>query len=809
MLDHDTRIFSDNFESGGLSTSNWSFRDASVVRERSDSAGFQYGPKNPRGTYAVQLNGFDEELRSRSFNLAGANNVVLRYRVQAEGHQDEPETHDDLLVQYRRSNGSWATLRSEDVNSVNHASFTSRSVTLPSAALHSNAAFRFNAYASDTVRSGFLGRLRAADYWFIDDVWLNANRPPSVSFSGRSGTLTDAQAAAGQAYIEYRVNDADGNVRSVSARLYKNGVAVGSARTGTSGRFTISAAESSTGGLGSYYVRVSASDAGGLSTGTRTSGTLRITDDDTSAPSLSLTDISSPTAAAFRVSGGDSSGVAAVTYQVYRNGAAVTSGSLGSFGSSFSRDVSLAAYGTGEFRVDVTATDNDRDRGAADQRSRATSLTFTVDDDTTPPEVVLTGDSGNDGQDNRFTWAATDASGIAAVAVSVVRNGVTIFNPANPGPSGSFDLNPYGTGTYTLRVAATDADNDHPGDQLTRTVERTIVITDDDTAPPTIQITSGPTVDGLANAFEWVISDPSGVSAGDVTILQDGNVIAGNIGSPSGSFPLDSYGLGTFSIAVTATDADNDSPGDQSTGTAGTSFVLTDDDVDGPTVLLGGSSGVEYVSDPQSFMWDASDPSGLASVAVTVTQDGVPVYTSTDESGQFDFDSLLKGDFEVTVVAADADDDWAGDASTTTVTRSVTVANTAPQAIVAAVPDIIEGGGLSLDASGSSDIDQDALTFAWDIDNDGQFDDAFGSMPSLNGAEVIALGLNDDGPYTVRVFVSDGLEGTIAEQTFAVTNAGPVVVSFEDVTIDESGIAVVSGSFTDAGPADTHAVLIN
>ncbi len=86
---------------------------------------------------------------------------------------------------------------------------------------------------------------------------------------------------------------------------------------------------------------------------------------------------------------------------------------------------------------------------------------------------------------------------------------------------------------------------------------------------------------------------------------------------------------------------------------------------------------------------------------------------------------------------------------------------------------ISEGQSLTLNASGSSDPDNDTLTYAWDTDNDGLFDEAVGVTPTLSWSE-----LPQDGPTTrdIRVQVSDGTNTTISSPTtLTVLNAPPQV----------------------------------
>ena len=66
------------------------------------------------------------------------------------------------------------------------------------------------------------------------------------------------------------------------------------------------------------------------------------------------------------------------------------------------------------------------------------------------------------------------------------------------------------------------------------------------------------------------------------------------------------------------------------------------------------------------------------------------------------------------------------DGASATGTATVTVSNVAPHAD-AGGPYIVElGTGVGLDASGSTDPGHDIASYAWDLDSDGQFDDATG-----------------------------------------------------------------------------------
>src|SRR5207244_248534 len=60
----------------------------------------------------------------------------------------------------------------------------------------------------------------------------------------------------------------------------------------------------------------------------------------------------------------------------------------------------------------------------------------------------------------------------------------------------------------------------------------------------------------------------------------------------------------------------------------------------------------------------------------------------------------------------------------------------------------VEGYNLVLDASATIDLENDPLTYSWDVNGDGIFGDASGVNPTLTPSQLNALGLND-GPQTI------------------------------------------------------------
>ena len=199
---------------------------------------------------------------------------------------------------------------------------------------------------------------------------------------------------------------------------------------------------------------------------------------------------------------------------------------------------------------------------------------------------------------------------------------------------------------------------------------------------------------------------------------------------------------------------------------------------EGGTVGLDASSSSDPAADGLSFAWDFNG-------------DG----QYDDATGaQPDFSAAgLDGPSTVTVGLQVTDDDGATD----TATLDITVTNAAPTADTGGPYTVAEGEIVGLDASASTDPGSDTLTFAWDFDGDGQYDDATGAHPDFS-----AVGLDGPSAVTVGLQVTDD-DGDSDTATFdiAVANVAPTADAGGPYTVAEGGIVGLDASASsDPGP---------
>lgn len=124
-------------------------------------------------------------------------------------------------------------------------------------------------------------------------------------------------------------------------------------------------------------------------------------------------------------------------------------------------------------------------------------------------------------------------------------------------------------------------------------------------------------------------------------------------------------------------------------------------------------------------------------------------------------------------------------------------ANSAPNADANGPYTADEGTAILFDASGSTDPDGHALEYAWDFDNDGNWDTGWSPDPTVTHTWC------DDYTGTVRLIVKEQATDEQLTDTdhtsVTVTNVAPTVNAGPDQTVNEGDTVQFDGSFTDPG----------
>ena len=108
------------------------------------------------------------------------------------------------------------------------------------------------------------------------------------------------------------------------------------------------------------------------------------------------------------------------------------------------------------------------------------------------------------------------------------------------------------------------------------------------------------------------------------------------------------------------------------------------------------------------------------------------------------------------------------------------------------------------------------MIYRWDLDLDGEFDDAIGVSPTIDALQLAALGIADDGDYAISVLVDDGFDTSVSGSMITIRNVAPKLTvepnvglgtQSEKATVADS--LTIRGSFADPGILDAHTVVID
>lgn len=132
-----------------------------------------------------------------------------------------------------------------------------------------------------------------------------------------------------------------------------------------------------------------------------------------------------------------------------------------------------------------------------------------------------------------------------------------------------------------------------------------------------------------------------------------------------------------------------------------------------------------------------------------------------------------------------------------------TCPNVAPEAVAGADYAGEEGQAIMLDGSQSTDSDGTIILYEWDLDNDGEYDDAISMTPNAT--------FTDNGVYTVSLRITDDHNATAVDTALVTTsNVSPTVDAGPNITVTVGDfISLVNATFTDPGTADSHTATVD
>jgi hypothetical protein len=384
---------------------------------------------------------------------------------------------------------------------------------------------------------------------------------------------------------------------------------------------------------------------------------------------------------------------------------------------------------------------------------------------TFPTGVTLSGSASDDGlpKPRKLTVAWTQTSG----------PGSTMFgNPARAVTTADFSA----PGVYVLRLTASDGSL-FAFDEVTVTVlgiNRPPVANagPDQTIPlgalAALTGSGSSDPDGDPLTYSWtLVSRPSG---SDAALDDPASVMP--------SFVVDVPG--TYVIELIVHDGAASSAPDSVTVSTTNSAPVANAGPDQTvavteTVTLDGAGSADVDGDPLTFAWSfvSQPPSSTAELA-----------NPSAVSPSFVVDA--PGTYVVALVVSDGTLQSAQD------TVTVTTFNSAPVARAGTDQSVLVGGLVTLDGSGSTDVDGDALTYAWGLT----------SIPSGSGATLDdparvtpSFVADRAGTYVAQLIVNDGLLSSAADTIVVTTaNTAPIADAGPDQVVTAGGLVSLDGS---------------
>ncbi len=393
-----------------------------------------------------------------------------------------------------------------------------------------------------------------------------------------------------------------------------------------------------------------------------------------------------------------------------------------------------------------------------------TSSTVTVAN--RPPTAAFTSAPPNPrtGQTITFTSTSSDPDGTIATYAWDLNN------------DGSFDDGDASTaqksfatdGTYTIKLKVTDSDG------ASDTISHTVTVLN--RAPVAgFGFTPAAPQTGQDVTFSSTSTDPDGTVASQAWDLDnDGAFDDGTAATAHHTFGV----AGNYTVRLQATD-------DKGATNVATKVVAVANRV--PVAAFGHSPASPLTNEPVTFTSSSADPDGFITAYAWDTDNDGQFDNGTNATVQKSFPT--SGTFTVKLLVTDNSGD------STTATDTVTIGNRAPTAQIGFTPSTPITNQTVDFSSTSTDSDGTIAAYAWDLDNDGAFDDGTNSTA--------ARSFPSTGPYTVKLRVTDD-DGASAIGSVVITpgNQQPVA-GFDFAPASPSTGATVTFTSSSTDPDGT------
>lgn len=365
-----------------------------------------------------------------------------------------------------------------------------------------------------------------------------------------------------------------------------------------------------------------------------------------------------------------------------------------------------------------------------------------------------------------------------SIIVSPLYSEAVLTNPTSATPSLKPDLK----GNYMVRLEVGDGYLSSTSDIVNITVKNhiPIAVAGDDKV-----VTSGDSVDLNGSAshdidgdsldYNWTLSAPSGSSA-----------TLSNTQIPNPIFEADKPGVYTLRLIVN--DGTDDSVADTVTVKAKNRIPYADAGTDKTTINkvsvdLNASYSDDDDGDPLTYKWTVvSKPTGST---LTTMSGKCPTFTPDK-----------KGTYVVSLVVNDGMDNSTNDANIT-----ITATNNTPVANAGTDENVSADTNVTLNGTGSSDIDGDSLDYNWSIVSKPSNSSSANIIHETNSTATLIPDVK--GTYTIRLKVSDGTASSQDDVTIMVANATPVANAGADAIAYVNSTVHLDGSDSNDSDGDS------